>query len=69
MKTKFAKKKDNNSKYMTKFPKEWILDNKVDFFRVFCGVLWHINICRLFNDKFIFRQVISSISNNSVLYD
>ena len=29
-------------------------------------VLWYINLCRLFNAKFIFIQIISSISNNSV---
>ena len=29
-------------------------------------VLWHINLCRLFNAKSIFIQIISSISNNSV---
>ena len=29
-------------------------------------VLWHINHCRLFNAKFIFIQINSSISNNSV---
>ena len=29
-------------------------------------VLWHINLCRLFNAKSISMQIISSISNNSV---
>ena len=29
-------------------------------------VLWHINLCRLFNAKSIFMQIISSISNNSI---
>ena len=29
-------------------------------------VLWHINICWLFNAKSIFMQIVSSISNNSV---
>ena len=29
-------------------------------------VLWHINLCRLFNAKSIFIQIISSISNNLV---
>ena len=29
-------------------------------------VLWHINHCKLFNAKSIFKQIISSISNNSV---
>ncbi len=29
-------------------------------------VLGHINLCRLFNEKPIFIQIISSISNNSV---
>ena len=29
-------------------------------------VLWHINLCRLFNVKYIFIQIVSSISNNSV---
>ena len=33
---------------------------------LFVCVLWHINLCRLFNAKFIFIQIISSISNNSV---
>ena len=32
----------------------------------FFGVLLHINICSLFNAKFIFIQIISSISDNSV---
>ena len=32
-------------------------------------VLWHINLCRLFNAKSIFTQIVSSISNNSVLHD
>ena len=30
--------------------------------------LWPFYICRLFNAKFIFIQIISSISNNSVEY-
>ena len=34
---------------------------------VVAGVLLHINLCRLFNAKYIFIQIISSISNNSVL--
>ena len=29
-------------------------------------VLWHIKLCRLFNTKAIFIQIVSSISNNSV---
>ena len=29
-------------------------------------ILWHINHCRLFNAKYIFIQIVSSISNNSV---
>ena len=29
-------------------------------------VLWHINLCRLFNAKSIFIQIFSSISNYSV---
>ena len=29
-------------------------------------VLWHINLCRLFNAKSIFIQIINSISNNSI---
>ena len=29
-------------------------------------VLWHINLCWLFNAKSIFMQIVSSISNNSV---
>ena len=29
-------------------------------------VLWHINLCRLFNAKSIFMQIVCSISNNSV---
>ena len=29
-------------------------------------ILWQINLCRLFNAKSIFMQIISSISNNSV---
>ena len=32
-------------------------------------VLWHIKLCRLFNAKSIFIQIISSISNNSVLHE
>ena len=36
-------------------------------FRWFVGwVLWHINLCRLFNAKSIFMQIVSSISKNSV---
>ena len=31
--------------------------------------LWHINLCRLFNAKSIFKQIISSISNNSVYHE
>ena len=30
------------------------------------GFLWYINLCRLFNTKSIFIQIISFISNNSV---
>ena len=29
-------------------------------------VLWHINLCRSFNAKSIFMQIVSSFSNNSV---
>ena len=29
-------------------------------------VLWHINLCRLFNVKSIFKQIISCISINSI---
>ena len=32
-------------------------------------ILWHINLCRLFNAKSIFMQIVSSISNNSVLHE
>ena len=32
-------------------------------------VLWHINLCRLFKAKFIFLQIISSNSNNSVEHE
>ena len=32
-------------------------------------VLWHINLCRLFNAKSIFMQIVSSISNNSVYHE
>ena len=28
--------------------------------------LWHINLCRLFNTKSNFKQIIRSISNNSL---
>ena len=31
-------------------------------------VLWHINLCSLFNTKSIFIQIIISISNNSVYH-
>ena len=34
-----------------------------------CWVLWHINLCRLFNAKSTFIQIISSISNNSVYHE
>ena len=33
---------------------------------LFVWVLWHINLCRLFNTKPIFIQINSSISNTSV---
>ena len=33
---------------------------------VACLVLWHINLCKLFNGKSIFIQINRSISNNSV---
>ena len=33
---------------------------------LFVWVLWHINLCRLFNAKSIFMQIVNSISNNSV---
>ena len=32
-------------------------------------VLWHINLCKLFNAKSMFIQIISSISNNSVEHE
>ena len=32
-------------------------------------ILWYITHCRLFNAKFIFVQLISSISNNSVYHE
>ena len=43
----------------------WLLYIKL-FLVWFVWVLWHINLCRLFNAKSIFIQIISSISNNSV---
>ena len=36
----------------------------IDWFVVW--VLWYINLCRLFNAKSIFMQIVSSISNNLV---
>ena len=36
------------------------------FSAVFGLVLWHINHCRLFNAKYIFIHINSSISSNSV---
>ena len=30
-------------------------------------VLWHINLCRLFNTKTIFMQIVSSVLNDSSL--
>ena len=35
---------------------------------LFVWVLWHINLCRLFNAKCIFMQLNTSISDNSVSY-
>ena len=35
-------------------------------FSLFVWVLWHINLCRLFNAKFIFIQINSFISSNTV---
>ena len=32
-------------------------------------VLWHINLCWLFNPKSIFKEITSSISNNSVQHE
>ena len=32
--------------------------------RLVGSVLWHINLCRLFNANSIFIQIVSSISNN-----
>ena len=29
-------------------------------------VLWHINLCRLFNANSIFIQIVSSVSKNSI---
>ena len=37
-------------------------------FGLFVGILWHINLCRLFNAKYILKQINSFISNNSVYY-
>ena len=37
------------------------------FVAFFVWILWYINLCRLFNAKSIFKQMNSSISNNSVL--
>ena len=42
-----------------------ILSKEIDGWLV-VWVLWNINLCRLFNAKSIFMQIISSISNNSV---
>ena len=45
----------------------WNHEEKNDVIRRLVGwVLWHINLCRLFNAKSTFIQIISSISNNSV---
>ena len=40
--------------------------NKECLILVVGWVLWHINLCRLFDAKSIFIQIISFISNNSV---
>ena len=38
----------------------------IDLKYSFVCVLWHVNLCWLFNGKSIFIQITSSISNNSV---
>ena len=35
---------------------------------LFVWLLWHINLCRLFNAKSIFIQINTSISNNSIMH-
>ncbi len=42
-------------------------DDEVIFASWLVGwILWHINLCRLFNAKSIFIQIVSCISNNLV---
>ena len=50
-------------------PQRGIMNGMCNFWLVgllISWVLWHINLCRLFNAKSIFIQITSSISNNSV---
>ena len=44
----------------------WWWGGYMVWFGLVVWVLWHINLCRLFNAKSIFIQIITSISNNSV---
>ena len=50
--------KNENQRLLKSIKNEW--------FGLVGWVLWHINLCRLFNAKSIFMQIVSSISNNSV---
>ena len=42
------------------------LDNEYQIGWLVGWVLWHMNLCRLFNAKYIFIKIISSVLNNSV---
>ena len=47
--------------------KETEIETKIQGKKTGVGwILWHINLCRLFNAKYIFMQIVSAISNNSV---
>ena len=46
----------------------WNLSTKIIVI-ILAYFFWHINLCRLFKAKSIFIQIITFISNNSVLYE
>ena len=56
VRTKNASKKTCHEQWMRSWLVGWLVG----------WISWHVNLCKLFNAKSVFTQIISSISNNPV---
>ena len=66
MEKKIPKNKKNQFGYFSKNSQSLLNDSCVYVCVLGGWVLWHINLCRLFNAKSIFIKIVCSFLNNSV---